>query len=415
MPQSFFIDPTMGRGNALSGLADTIRQNRERKDALARADAEKAEKQARRQTAFSKFAELRDSGADAGAYNELAMRFPEIREGINQQLGIDKDKNQQLEQRQKQEAKDFTLGLLTASPQDVPAMYESRINKLSEEGRDPSDTERSYQTYMQGGESAEAEMRANEILYASLSSQQEFKAYKGDQTKFEQGAGVMQGFTFNPSTGAFTADPAMIERLQKDAEQKAKTEGILKGKDLDGVNKEVTKLIRPAKDIYESAKSLDALMERGTPAAQLAAVFKFMKANDPTSTVRESEQGQVYGAQGAMKGFANKINALSGKGGLSKEGFSDLVNTAKQLANSAISSSSETVNGYLGVLDENLTNKNMTQLLGRVPDSFEIEAAKVNPNPPAQTQEKPKVKEGDKVINAQGQVLELRGGQWVAE
>lgn len=190
---------------------------------------------------------------------------------------------------------------------------------------------------------------------------------------FEQGAGDMSGYVFNKTSGEYSADPKLIAQLQAEAEAKAREEAMLTGKDLAGVNDKVTSLVSGAADIASAAQSLEDLEENATPAAQLAAVFKFMKANDPTSTVREGEQGQVYAAEGAMKGFAAQINQLLGKGGLSEENFKDLVRTAKVMANSAVGSTDQAVSSYLTVLEDSLSSKAMNDLKGRVPKPFELE------------------------------------------
>jgi hypothetical protein len=200
------------------------------------------------------------------------------------------------------------------------------------------------------------------------------RAPKAQEPKgFQQGTGIMSGFAFNPETGEFKQSAEAQLALQLDAEAKAKKDKLLSGKDLAGVNDKVTGLVKGVNEIRGAAQSLEALEDRATPAAQLAAVFKFMKAMDPSSTVRESEQGQVYSAEGAMKGFANRINQLLGQGGLSKEGFADLVDTAKQLANTSIDTTEQSVDGYLNVLSDNLTNKQYNDLKSRVPGRLEIQ------------------------------------------
>ncbi len=143
-------------------------------------------------------------------------------------------------------------------------------------------------------------------------------------------------------------------------------------KDIAGVNDKVTALVKPTAEIVTAASALEGLEERGTPAAQLAAVFKFMKAMDPSSTVRESEQGQVYAAEGAMKGFAAQINQFIGEGGLTKTNFRDLTNTAKTLANTSIASTQNQLSGYLGVLEDNISAKQYNKMLTRVPGLFAV-------------------------------------------
>lgn len=162
-----------------------------------------------------------------------------------------------------------------------------------------------------------------------------------------------------------------LNQDMKIAQQKLSGKDKFEKKDLITLNDKVSKLTADARQIHASAKSLEGLEERATPAAKLAAVFKFMKANDPTSTVRTEEQGQVYAAQGAMRGFANKINQLLGEGALDEKGFQDLVETAKTMANEASESADSEVESFLNVFP-GLTRGQYSRLKGRIPELFEI-------------------------------------------
>lgn len=254
------------------------------------------------------------------------------------------------------------MQLLASSPEQQNQILEQRVIDIQTAGGDPSDSQfllglnpdqRSKYFNMMAGEAG---------------------IQMPDPVQYEQGKGDMAGYSFNKSTGLYSADPALLEQLRLDAESKRKDEGLLTGKDLAGINDKVTGLVKDADAIVKAAKSLEALEGSSSPAAQLAAVFKFMKANDPTSTVRESEQGQVYAAEGAMRGFAAKLNQLVGKGGLSEENFNDLVNTAKIMANSAVDSTEASVGSYLTVLEDSLSKKAYQDLTGRVPSRLDTQA-----------------------------------------
>jgi hypothetical protein len=97
-----------------------------------------------------------------------------------------------------------------------------------------------------------------------------------------------------------------------------------------------------------------------------------MKSLDPTSAVRESEQGMVYDAQGAAAGLAGRINKLMGEGGLTKEGFRDVVNTAKTLANSAIDDKSSEIQRYIDVYEGTLPEGFVNKVKSRVPKKLEV-------------------------------------------
>jgi hypothetical protein len=261
---------------------------------------------------------------------------------------------------QEEDIADLTYLLSTDDTAAQDAYLQKRINTITERGGDPRETNMLL--------SMPADQRSKAI--EMLAAQNNIKRPAGD--KFEQGTGDMSGYVFNASKGTYEADQATLDRLATEAAEEAKKEGILTGKDLAGVNDKVTNLVSGAQDIVAAAQSLEALEANSTPAAQLAAVFKFMKANDPTSTVREGEQGQVYAAEGAMKGFAAQINQMLGKGGLSEENFNDLVNTAKVMANSAVGSTNQTVGSYLTVLEDSLSAKSLKDLQSRVPPTFKV-------------------------------------------
>ena len=177
----------------------------------------------------------------------------------------------------------------------------------------------------------------------------------------------LEGYTFNPSDGSFSIDPKIKEALSNKAASAADTGVELDAKDRRSINSDITNLTKKAVGIRDSATSLQGLKKSSSSAAKLAAVFSFMKAMDPSSTVRESEQGQVYDAEGAAKGIANRVNAMLGQGGLSDEGFTDLVNTANNLANSAITSSSSEIESYLDAYESTIPESFKERLKLRVP------------------------------------------------
>jgi hypothetical protein len=228
---------------------------------------------------------------------------------------------------------------------------------------------------------------------------------------FEQGKGDMEGYVFDKDSGTFSIDPELKKSLDADAAEKKKEEGLLDPNQIAGVNDKVTTLTKGVRDAWEAASALDALKKRGTPAAKIGAIFKFMKALDPTSTVRESEGRMIMEAEGAMKGFAQRVNELLGEGPLSEANFADLVDTSKIIANDAIGSAQRSVDGYLEVLDDKLTPEDLDQLRARVPTSFEVEPPKAS------------LSEGDEMPD--GTIIQvpvpgggtkrqiLRNGEWV--
>jgi hypothetical protein len=189
---------------------------------------------------------------------------------------------------------------------------------------------------------------------------------------YEQATGKDQkGWVFDKTNGTYAIDPTFQEFLTSDAGRLAQRE-FLDIKDIKGVNDQVTALTKNPMMIYGAARDLAVLEEGGTVTDQIAAVFKFMKALDPTSTVRESELGLIYGAEGAAQGFANSINDLLGGGKINTTNFKSIVDTAKKLANTSIDTGGEALDGYLGVIQDNMTPNQYNKMRERMPVKFNI-------------------------------------------
>jgi len=211
----------------------------------------------------------------------------------------------------------------------------------------------------------------------------------------------MKGWAFNESTGQYSLDPNYANFLQTDAAKLAQRD-MLTAKEVVSVNDKVTALIKDSVGINKAANDLVALETSGTTSDQIAAVFKFMKAMDPSSTVRESELGLVYSAEGAAQGFANYVNSLIQGKKIDAEGFKKIVNTAKRLSNSAAQASIDETDKYTSVFADNITPKQLKLINERVPGLFDIE--EVNPSG---------TREGATATNAQGQKIVFTNGQWV--
>ena len=269
-------------------------------------------------------------------------------------------------------------GVFAASIMGKPAPFQRQMliteaHKLAQEGK-IKEAENYIEMADQAVSNPDAlnSELAQDVATAKLTKDQIgiFGLGGGDKKGFEQAKGKgLTGYVFNKDTGEYSINEGLKRTLINDANNLAGKDQ-LDAKDVAGINDKITSLISGVRNISEAASTLAALESSATPASKLAAVFKFMKAMDPTSTVRESEQGQVYAAEGAAKGIANRINAFLGKGGLSEEGFRDLVNTSRVIANSAIDSSRTTVADYLGPIEDNLTPKQAQKIKDRVPKTF---------------------------------------------
>lgn len=202
-------------------------------------------------------------------------------------------------------------------------------------------------------------------------------SFSGKQKKFTQAtAKGMEGWNFDESTGEFSLPEGYANFLNSDAAKKSKLE-FLDAKNIASVNDKVTALIKEPQMINSAARDLISLEEGGSVTDQIAAVFKFMKAMDPSSTVRESELDLIYNAEGAAQGFANSINALLGGGKINDSNFGEIVNTAKLLANASAASGGAALDGYLEVIQDNMTPKQYKAMRDRMPTPFKM-TTKVN-------------------------------------
>lgn len=167
---------------------------------------------------------------------------------------------------------------------------------------------------------------------------------------------------------------AQINIAQKKAEQEANPKP-LDHADIRGVANDVGKFIKPVSDIYAAAKALDGLGKAATNTDKVAIVFKFMKALDPNSSVRESEVGMIEGAGGVNAQLAAIWNNAIGSGGLTEDVINNITDTAKGLANTAIDSAQGEIDGYLGSfadMKDDTKNRQRNRLPERFAESVEL-------------------------------------------
>lgn len=291
---------------------------------------------------------------------EFSIANPQMGQLLSQQIG---HKNEAT----KQNMLESTRGIIT-NPENTEQILMDRAQFVQDQGGDPSDTLSEIQAYRQDPEGYIGHV---EKAYA-MQDPEGFKAYKSataepEKKPFQMGTGAMAGYNFNPNTGAYSIDPEIKKQLTAKASEKAAKGIKLGAKDRQSINKDVTGLIKDTVAVSKAADSLKSLKASSSPAAKLAAVFSFMKSLDPTSVVRESEQGQVYSAQGAASSLAGKVNALLGEGQLTEAGFQDLVDTANALADSAIDASGSEVNTYLDTYEDTIPDNFKKSLLRRIP------------------------------------------------
>ncbi len=353
----------------MAGIMGDVINNRLGLQALAhgRQQIQEQEKQALQQQEASSYLRKfyqsqKDGNPDYESLNEAVLRSPQLAQNALAAMKIDTDEKAK-------SAADFLIkaNQFVDSPEDFMALGRSRVEEIMARGGDPSETLGMLEAYASGDVAkVKNGIRAGT---AALTN----RGYI-DPSIYGQmsGAGTRltpyQQAKIDIDKGKLDLDQAKLD-FEK---SKLTGAGGLDATTRQKINKDITPIVKSTEGIHSAASSLDALKSNSSAASQLAAVFKFMKALDPTSVVRETEQGMVYDAQGAAQGIAGRLNKLMGEGGLTKEGFQDLVDTAKVMANSEIDSKDSEIQRYLDVYEGTLPESFVKTVKGRVPKKFEI-------------------------------------------
>lgn len=243
-------------------------------------------------------------------------------------------------------------------------------------------------------------------LYGLMGDKAYEQFYGGDnKTKFEQGTGKMQGFAFNPDNGEYSVNPELKERLTD-----AALNPDVDAKTRQSINKDITSLTKDTKLIYNTAKDLESLKEVNSGPAAIAMVFKFMKALDPTSVVREGEFTTAEGSSGVPEKLSNYFNKLLSGERLGPEQINEFITTSKQLANSAIDNSTPEIQNYLAVFEDTLPKSFKELTLNRIPTRFDIPRPTPINDDNKDNPSVPKVATGPN-----GQKAILINGKWVVQ
>jgi hypothetical protein len=190
----------------------------------------------------------------------------------------------------------------------------------------------------------------------------------GSQAKAFQDAG--DGIVFNPNTGNFDRSENS-KVLFDELAQKQISEG-LDVKDRQSINKDITGLLKDTTLINKTAKDLSALQKTSGGPASIAIVFKFMKALDPTSVVREGEFSTAENSAGTPDKIRNYYNKVVNGERLGPSQIADFIKTAQQLSNSAVESSGAEINKYLSTYEGTLGKEFSSRVLKRIPARFEM-------------------------------------------
>jgi hypothetical protein len=198
----------------------------------------------------------------------------------------------------------------------------------------------------------------------------------GSRSAF-QNAG--DGIVFDPNSGSFVRSEQSKALFNELAAKEASVG--LDVKDKQSINKDITGLLKDTTLINKTAKDLSALQKTGGGPASIAIVFKFMKALDPTSVVREGEFSTAENSAGTPEKIRNYYNKVISGERLGPEQISDFITTAQQLSNSAVNSSKTEINSYLNTYEGSLGKEFSNRVLKRIPAMFEIkELAPADPS-----------------------------------
>lgn len=362
MANPFFIQPA-DYSQSLRGLTGIVNQYGQQQQQ----QQEKEQQQMQQQQLGEQASQLFKSGTP-DEIAEFSLKNPQMGQLLSQQVSFKSDATKQ---NMMQGMQDIIL-----NPANTEQILNERIAMVQAEGGDPTQTIAELEKY---NADPDAYTNTVERTYA-LMDPKGYGAYKESMVKdeskpFQMGSGQMSGYTFDPNEGTYSIDPEIKQQLVNKAETKA-AEGVnLGAKDRQSINKDVTGLLKDTVAVNKAAKSLRGLKKSSSAASKLAAVFAFMKSLDPTSVVRESEQGQVYSAQGAASNIAGMINGILGEGKLTDAGFDDLVATANNLADSAIDASGGEVQSYLDTYEDTIPSKFKNSLIKRIPSRNTKKAA----------------------------------------
>jgi hypothetical protein len=159
-----------------------------------------------------------------------------------------------------------------------------------------------------------------------------------------------------------------------------------------------------AEDLSKLSSMTDSEGNISGPSS-IAMVFKFMKALDPTSVVRESEFQVAENSSGIPENMSNMYNKLWNGGKLGPKQVAEFIATAKGLANSSIDSSTAEITDYLNTFEDDLSKNFTKNMMNRIPERFDI--APVVPAPVVS-----KYKEGDKAKGPNGTLI-FTNGKWI--
>lgn len=161
-----------------------------------------------------------------------------------------------------------------------------------------------------------------------------------------------------------------LKRREFEARLNERPGSEIKFSDLRGVSSDISKILNESQKVKNAASRLAKISQTKSPTDQLAAVFTFMKALDPSSVVREGEQDQARATGGITDQFISYIDRIRGEGSLPEGVFDEMVMTAKRLANQSIDDAAVEIDAFIDPLSDNLPDPFIQKTRSRVPVKF---------------------------------------------
>ena len=137
-------------------------------------------------------------------------------------------------------------------------------------------------------------------------------------------------------------------RQERTKEEKSPKEEKPRFGEVSSLRKEFNTESRPYKTINDALKNIEALGTKPNPTPQdlQALVYQFVKVQDPTSVVRESEYANAANAAALTDKMSNYANRVLNGQTLSPKQRADMVQTARALRVEAMSQYSQLANSY---------------------------------------------------------------------
>lgn len=289
------------------------------------------------------------------AVSQFALKYPEMAQFAEQRFGFT---NEQSKQAARQGYSDV---LLAETPEQAAQALEQTAPNVIAAGGTPiqiqSDAEK-----LRSGELTLEQVKSG----VALAQPDLYKAYQSTQLQQPKVKKVDIS-----DAGVFTVDefgntkyqplPEEVMRSkQAEAAKKAAEKTALKPSDIKSINSDISSMTKSYKEIRQNALDLERLGKMKNAPAQIAMVFKFMKALDPQSVVREGEFATAQNATGVDDRVINTYNRLLSGERLNDEQVKQFVSVAKGLSNAAAGGVESSVTDYLDTYGD-LVSENTKQ------------------------------------------------------